>query len=243
MGRRDQGEPDYPRSAEEARIACDRFVEALRAHLGERLVCVLLCGSWARGEARPPESDLDLTVIVDTVDSEAIVALRQAWQQSGAGYALIYGLDEIPTLPRQGREQFTLNAIVLYGNNPFDPPSRDDFARRLVMAAEDMSRCARHVLIYPWMKKERKVELLQGTLKWELRWPLRYLVAYRTGEFPRTEDELRSKLVGMPEEQLLHWRDSLLDTELDRHIEEIAGRLNEFARSWFQEISSAGGGR
>ena len=78
MGRRDVGEPGYPLSFEDVRNVCDRMVNALQAHLGERLVCVLLCGSWARGEAHPPESDIDLTVIVDTVDNQAIDALRRS---------------------------------------------------------------------------------------------------------------------------------------------------------------------
>src|SRR6266540_5371606 len=121
LGRRDQGEPEYPRSRSEVNATCERLVNSLQAHLLERLICVLLCGSWARGEARPPESDIDLTIIVDTVDDLAIDALRQAWQSADVGYALVYVLDEIPVLSRERREQFTSNARVLWGNNPFDP--------------------------------------------------------------------------------------------------------------------------
>src|SRR6266498_5229909 len=72
MGWRDPGEPEHPRSRAEVDAVCARLVTALQTHLGERLVCVLLCGSWARNEARPPESDLDLTVVVDTVDPSAL---------------------------------------------------------------------------------------------------------------------------------------------------------------------------
>src|SRR5207244_1003517 len=97
-----------------------------------------------------------------------IDALRQAWQLAGFGYALTYGVDEVPMLPRDHREQFTTNAIVLWGSNPFDPPSREDFACHLATKAEDISRCARHVLVYPWMTQERRVELLRGTLEWEM---------------------------------------------------------------------------
>src|SRR5689334_14088331 len=56
MGIRESGEPAYPQSSKEVDAAYDRLVDALRANLGERLLCVLLCGSWARGEAHPPES-------------------------------------------------------------------------------------------------------------------------------------------------------------------------------------------
>src|SRR5438874_1147025 len=119
MGWRDPGEPEFPSTLEEVKSRCDRLVQALRAHLGVRLIGVLLCGSWARGEARPPESDMDLTVIVDIVDTTALRALRQAWEAAGAGPANVYGLDEVPLLPREGLEQFTTNAVLCWGANPF----------------------------------------------------------------------------------------------------------------------------
>jgi predicted nucleotidyltransferase len=40
-----------------------RYVEALDRHFGERLVSVVLFGSWARGTARA-ESDVDLLVVL-----------------------------------------------------------------------------------------------------------------------------------------------------------------------------------
>jgi hypothetical protein len=239
LGKRDQGEPEYPRSWSEVNATCERLVNALQVHLGERLVCVLLCGSWARGEAHPPESDIDLTVIVDSVDDPAIDALGQAWQSADVGYALLYGLDEVPVLSRERREQFTSNAMVLWGSNPFDPPSREDIARHLAIKAEDIARCARHVLIYPWMSAERRVELLHGTLKWEMPYTFRYLAAYRSGEFPRNEEEVRRQLQGSPEEQWLEWCDSLTEDGLRHRTEEIARSLNGLARSWYEEIAPA----
>jgi predicted nucleotidyltransferase len=237
MGRRDVGEPEYPRSLEEVHATCDRLVHALRTHLGERLVCVLLCGSWARGEAHPPDSDIDLTVIVDAVDDRAIDALREAWQLAEFGYAIIYGRDEAAVLSRERREQVTTNARVVWGSNPLDPPSREDYARQLAAKAEDIARCARHVLVYPWMTPERRIELLRGTLESDMPYTLRYLVAHRTGAFPRTVEELQHRLLGTPEEKLLGWHDGMTDQEFGRRTEEIARRLNEFARSWYAEVA------
>ena len=237
MGRRDAGEPEYPKSREEVQTVCDRVVQVLQTHLGERLVCVLLCGSWARGEARPPESDIDVTVIVDAVDDPAIEALQRAWKLADFGYAIVYGRDEVPVLSRERREQFTTNATVLWGSNPFDPPSREEFARQLSTKSEDLARCARHVLIYSWMTPGRRVELLRGALEGDLPYALRYLVAFRTGEFPRTKEDARRELQGNPEELLLEWRDGLTDEEIAGRTEEIARRLNRFARSWYEEIA------
>lgn len=143
MGFRWQQEPPYPEDERDVERYCSRLIEALIAELGDRLVAVLLAGSWARGEARPPESDLDVQVVIDTVDDAALVALERAWVQSGMGAANIYGLDEIPLMGRTAQEMYTTNAVVLYGTNPFTPPSRHDFAADLVAVAEQVARNAR----------------------------------------------------------------------------------------------------
>jgi hypothetical protein len=237
MGRRDVGDPEFPRSLEDVQRICDRMVDALRRHPGDRLVCVLLCGSWARGEAHPPESDIDLTVIVDTVDDLAIEALRRAWDQTGFRYAIVYGRDEAAILSRDRREQYTTNAVVLWGSNPLEPPPRQDFARHLAMKAEDLARCARHVLIYPWMTSGRKVQLVRGALEDDMPYALRYLAAFRTGAFPRTAEDTRRKLQGSSEEPLLQWCDGLADEELNLRVDEIARRLNQLGHSWYEEIA------
>src|SRR5262245_59208501 len=177
MGIREPGEPEYPQSRVEVEAACARFVDALQAHLGERLVCVLLCGSWARGEARPPESDLDVTVIVDTVDDHAVDALRHAWEASGFGFANIYGADEATVLAQE--EMYTTNAVVLWGTNPFEPPTRLDFARNLSGAAESIARNARFALILPWKTPAGRARSLRSIFQpSELGWTLKHLAAY-----------------------------------------------------------------
>jgi predicted nucleotidyltransferase len=49
-------EPAYPQSQAELEAYCERLIEALHRELGGRLTCVLLCGSWARGEATHPRA-------------------------------------------------------------------------------------------------------------------------------------------------------------------------------------------
>ena len=69
MGLRTENEPPYPQTQAELENYCNRLITSLRKHLGDRLACVLLCGSWARGEAKPPDSDVDLAVVIDTAHS------------------------------------------------------------------------------------------------------------------------------------------------------------------------------
>jgi predicted nucleotidyltransferase len=89
MAQRLAHEPAYPQTQAELDAYCERFIEALRRELGSHLIGVLLCGSWARGEATPAESDADLTVIVDTLSDATSDALCRAWRQADMGCANI----------------------------------------------------------------------------------------------------------------------------------------------------------
>ncbi len=52
------------------RAVLDEFRRQLREHFGSRLVSLTLFGSYARGEARP-DSDIDVAVVLDRIDSHA----------------------------------------------------------------------------------------------------------------------------------------------------------------------------
>ena len=57
------------------------------------------------------------------------------------------------------------------------------------------------------------------------------------GEFPRNQDDLHTKLSGMPEEELLTWLDQLTEVDLAERYHQIARRMIVHARSWLQEIA------
>src|SRR5258708_30282749 len=65
--------------------------EVARA-LGERLVALLLYGSWARGTHVPDRSDVNTLLICDTVDDALFAALApamRAWTRAGHPAPLI----------------------------------------------------------------------------------------------------------------------------------------------------------
>lgn len=227
-------EPPYPRDSQEMVTYCTRFVDALRTHLGNRLVCVLLFGSWARGEARPPESDVDLVVVVDTVDDTAIAALQRTWIESGNGTANIYGADEISATSREAPEMYTSNVRVLWGQNPFPPPRLADFADGLAVASENVGRSARSLLCYPWLPEEERDKHLDWALaKYGVPRALQYAAACHTGTFPRNAADLAAKLEGTPDGDLLRWLDGLDENDRRDQREIIARRLNTATREWF----------
>jgi hypothetical protein len=238
MGRRDRYEPPYPQSQAELEAYCTRFITALRTSLDRRLVCVLLSGSWARGEAQPPHSDADITVIVDTYDDAAMEALRRAWRDSGMGCANVYGADEVPVMSRIAAHMYTTSAIVLFGHNPFTAPTRQDFVEDLALSAESLARNARCLGIYAWLTPEERRDLLQHTLgKNELKRALENLVAFRTGVYPHNLQDLRAKLRGSPEGTFWDWLNSLNEPERVEQADIIARQLSHFARDWFREVA------
>lgn len=238
MGRRDTYEPAYPQSSAEVEEYCSRFITALQTSLGERLVCVLLSGSWVRGEAQPPQSDVDLTVIVDTCDDTAIDALKAAWVDSGVGGANIYGSDEVPLMSRIAVHMYTTSARILYGRTPFLPPTRQDLAEDVALAAETLARNARSLEIYPWLTSDERATSLEYMLsKHDLKRALENLVAFRAGTFPRNARELEEELSNTAEGDLWRWVQSLDAAQRLEHSDTIARRCGMLAREWFQEIA------
>ncbi len=236
MSPRANGQPVFPATATELDAYCQRYVGALTSALPGRLVCVLLCGSWARGEARPPESDVDLVIVIDTIDDEMLEVLARVWRQADLSVAEVYGLDEVKVMDRNALEMYTTNAVVLWGHTPFPAPTSADFASDLAEAAESVARYARCAALYPWLTvEERTQHINRGIAKGGLRFAMRNLVALRTGRFPRTETEAQIQLAGTPEVEFLNWWTSLPADDRPNRLGEAARELNQLARSWFAE--------
>jgi predicted nucleotidyltransferase len=112
--RPDPEPPELGRPFDPHAIARDVAVE-LRELYGPRLNQVLLFGSWARGDAHP-ESDIDLLVVLDRVESRAIERTRMSdilWRHSQANNTVVTEVPvseaelesaEIPLLMRVRKE-------------------------------------------------------------------------------------------------------------------------------------------
>src|SRR4051794_13261039 len=98
MGKRDPFEPPYPQTREELDRYCTRLIDTLVEAFGDKLACVLLCGSWARGEAHPPASDADITVVINHIDTATLHQLQRVWNIVEMGYANIYSRAEVATM-------------------------------------------------------------------------------------------------------------------------------------------------
>ena len=238
MGFQKENEPPYPQSKEELDAYCAYLIEALKKHLGVRLKCVLLCGSWARGEAKPPESDADITIIIDTLDGAALDCLRLAWKDANMGGANVYGADEVPVMSRIAAYMYTTTAVVLYGVNPFAPPQREEFVEEVALAAEQLAREARLLELMFWQTEETRAQDLDNLLaKWGIKHAFEVVAAFRTGEYPRNQVELTAKLEGTPEGKFWHWLQGLSQEDKYQQTDQIARQVALMARDWFHEIA------
>jgi len=237
MSYQDKNEPPYPQNQKECNDYCDRLVAALSTKLQHRLVCVLLSGSWATGEAKPPKSDIDISVVVDFVDDNLLDTLSEAWKQSKTGYANIYGLDEIEAMSHEAFHMYTFNAVVLYGTNPFPYPNKKDLALDLAATTEGLARMARNIEYAYWLSEEE----ISGNLSYMLgkdclRRTLQNLVAFRTGLYPGKASECLKLLENYSEFEFITWLESLSDQQKLQQHRIIARKLSHLAREWFKEI-------
>ena len=73
-------------------VPIERFASEVARALGERLVALLLYGSWARGTHVPDRSDVNTLLICDAVDDALFAALAPAmrdWNRAGQPAPLI----------------------------------------------------------------------------------------------------------------------------------------------------------
>lgn len=230
------GEPEYPVHDAALHSYCDRLVKEGAECLGDRLVAILLCGSWARGEARPPESDVDLVLVVDTVDDDVLDILSSLWSSGTLGTVNLIGADEIPGMPRDGLEMFTTNARVLYGSNPFPRADLTDLAADLGRVSEAIARQARILALYPWLTEtDRRVSLAWMTeSKWGLRRALSCLVGLRLGEFPKTWADTAAAAADWTDA-----REALELVEAGAGAVDIARRASRLSSEWLAEAARA----
>ncbi|MFD1675202.1 nucleotidyltransferase domain-containing protein [Alicyclobacillus fodiniaquatilis] len=241
MGIRVEGEPPYPTTQEELDKYCNRFIQALQKYLRDRLISIHLCGSWARGEANPPESDVDLMVIIDKIDEQTSNALQKVWQETNMGCANVVDLCEIASAPTELMAMMSDHHTVLFGTNPFPKPTKERYAQNLADVASTMGLYARSREYYHWESSERRISLLkQLNAKYMLKWALRNLVAIRTGAIPATYNDLKQQLKGTDEGELLNWAENVTDTDYSTVIKqlEISRRFSLYTQKWLEESSS-----
>src|SRR5256885_4425054 len=96
------------------KLTVETFAAEVTRALGERLVALLLYGSWARGTHVPGRSDVNTLLICDAVDESLFETLAPAvrdWTRAGQPAPLILterewrGAGGAPSLPYTGQSR------------------------------------------------------------------------------------------------------------------------------------------
>lgn len=202
---------------------------------------VHLCGGWARAEAKPPNSDTDLVVVVDKIDNCTSAALREVWRETNMGCANVVDLPEVAAGQTELRAMMSDFHTLLFGADPLPMPTKVQYAQNLADVASRRGLYARCREYYRWESSETKIRDLQNlNAKDNLKWALQNVVAIRAGEIPRTYEELKGQFEGTEEGKLLDWAEKVTDADYMNEDErlKIARRFSLFVSKWMEESAS-----
>jgi predicted nucleotidyltransferase len=106
--------------------ALEKIVTALKEDLGDRLRSIVLYGSAARGDFQKATSDINLLVVIETLDPETLAALSPSmskWRRDGQPFPRFF----TPELIAESTDVFPIEYLdirahhrVLFGPDPFE---------------------------------------------------------------------------------------------------------------------------
>ena len=173
--------------------AARQFTEACVAKLGSRLTAVLLEGSFVRGDEQN-ESDIDLFVLVDTVDTTILNQVGMIVSGIKTEHELnpaLVSVTELQTYPQLfDYLRIKIEGVILYGALPeIEAPVETELeiAKRI---ARDVLISSRHYLaVAEPEKKFTNGKLYHWNLK-PLGFALRFFHLAQTGEYIRSIRDL-----------------------------------------------------
>jgi len=196
------------------------FVRRLRDTFGERLVFVSLHGSWARAEPRP-ESDIDVTVVIDCVDSQDLAAFRSIVagmpDASRVASGIFLSVPELKALRGFEPLQFFFGCRVLHGTAEgiIEKPGRADLQEHVQVIASANLFHARHYMLYPH-DHGKAVHKLYYPFK-ECFYALQSWVLLHENRFVPTKKELIEHLAGADDRDVVRvardWHELQQDRE------------------------------
>lgn len=142
----------------------DKYVEAVDAAFGARIVCVGLQGSCARGEQHEG-SDIDVVLVLDELTAEDLKTYRAAiasLPERAKICGFVGGVSELKAWDRADLFQFYHDTKAVYGDLEFLAPllADGDVRRALHRAACDIYHACAHNFVH-----ERSAEILKGLYK------------------------------------------------------------------------------
>lgn len=175
---------------------------------GERLECLVLTGSYARGDYIS-QSDIDIWVLIKNLCLEDIQKVGEIVTEIGKTPEINPQCTSIAELKYKAfRDQFDpvqlyIGSQMLYGSLPDPAPSESDILNYALSLASFSLMSARHYLAVNETEESlSKCKLL----KWVIRpfvWALRYRIFCKTSKYPRKLEDLTSSLTDVQEKEIV----------------------------------------
>jgi predicted nucleotidyltransferase len=201
----------------------------------DRLVCLILTGSYARNDCTPL-SDIDLWLIINDLKQSDLKSVGEIVKSS----------DNLPEINpqcvssseinfRTFKEQFNpiqiyLDGIILYGSLPETSPSNEEIKIYSDSILASVMMSARHYISV----NESEKSLAKGKLrKWllnPLMWSLRYKVFIDTGKYPRTLDNLITSSLSNHEKQFAEIYSKLLSGTYKGSIIKVVEMVENYCK-------------
>lgn len=172
-------------------------VRDLAFEFKDRLLFVGLQGSYLRGDATE-ESDLDILIVLDTLDAEDVLTIRNLLRQQEGGelaHGFTAGREELAHWPAHEIFQFAQDTRAYYSRlEPLLPAyTREDTRRGALTSASGLYHLAVHTLLSAEeMEQEATIFYLYKSFFHTMQ-AVHYL---RTGDYLTTREQLAQALDG-----------------------------------------------
>jgi predicted nucleotidyltransferase len=200
-----------------------RLREDLVRTLGKNMVCLMHTGSRVRREATD-ESDYDVFLVLESVNSSVIRELRQVFSKYPDFSAYFVSKQEFETLPRAQLLQL-LYSEKLYGEMKYGLPTKGEVENYIALVRREWLDRLRHYLVVPH-PKEKLAKHAHLALKYTSLY-LSYRIFLETGKLPRTRKEIIAHLRGK-ESQNLAMRLVRIQDNWQLYREDVARRPDHY---------------
>ncbi len=224
--------------------AVAQFKEAAVAAFGDRVECLLLGGSYARGDAHP-SSDIDVLLLLDDVsprDLQRVASIIASVPSHCELNVQCASTAEMRSF-RGACEpaQFHLDGIVLHGELSLPPLTDDDVRGAAARIGAEVLMSCRHYMT----AREPEAALADGKLRtWVLKplmWALRYEAYARLGEYPRDLELLGAVAFSADAQALVDTYRQMLADAFDGECLPIVDMAETVARDLLRRVHDHSG--